>query len=470
MFGNDDYIFHIKKLLETQRFIFCSFVSNQVLIEQFDTFLESQKLFLDQDINQLKDWENDNKNSTQLESSNTNEKNLMKESIYDSCKEKDKLVVRNENDMEEDDTKAAETPVIENGGSILDPIKKESIDEVVKTDMVVDIVEKSGNEMNKTDEKNKCDICDQNFKTENILFQHYSKEHDIQKEIACPAIGCPAVFRKFKSLNAHARVQHKNENIFECRNCGVMFNSRSELRYHKKTSHDVKLTCIDCGLVFASKTKLRDHRKETHPAEKPYSCLLCPIKFLHESSLETHKQNIHERTEKYVCDICNKAFLSKSNFKCHIETHSGEKNFSCEFCDKKFYSKSQRNTHKKFSHVNIGRYQCDQCEYTCSTNGRLKIHMTKHNDSERNFSCIICGALFKTDYVRKNHEQTHKNDREKKHRCDECPQGFHSITKLNRHKKIHTGEMEFSCSFCDKRFNQSSNLKTHIKKYHKNMI
>ena len=124
-------------------------------------------------------------------------------------------------------------------------------------------------------------------------------------------------------------------------------------------------------------------------------------------------------------------------------------------------------THKKFSHVDIGKFQCDQCEYTCPTNGRLKIHMTKHNDLERNFSCIHCGALFKTDDVRKNHEQIHEEDREKKHKCDECTQAFYTVTKLNRHKKIHTGEMDFSCSFCDKGFHQSGNLRIHIRRCHK---
>ena len=88
-----------------------------------------------------------------------------------------------------------------------------------------------------------------------------------------------------------------------------MFKLKSELRQHKKTSHDPKLTCIDCGIVCTSKIKLRDHRKETHPAEKPYACSICPNKFLHESALETHTQKIHERTEKYVCDICSKEFL-----------------------------------------------------------------------------------------------------------------------------------------------------------------
>ena len=79
---------------------------------------------------------------------------------------------------------------------------------------------------------------------------------------------------------------------------------------------------------------------------------------------------------------------------------------------------------------------------------------------------FFCGALFKTDNVRKSHEITHREDKEKKHKCDKCTKAFHFINKLKRHKKIHTGEMDFSCSFCDKKFHQSGNLKTHINKHH----
>ena len=62
------------------------------------------------------------------------------------------------------------------------------------------------------------------------------------------------------------------------------------------------------------------------------------------------------------------------------------------------------------SHINLGRFQCDQCGYSCSTKRRLRVHSVTHNDLERNFSCIHCGALFKTDDVRKNHEKTHQDE------------------------------------------------------------
>ena len=477
MVVNDDYIFHIKKLLETQRFIFATFVSRQDLLEQFNTFIKNQKLFLDQ-ISLPKELNNDEHNFNKNGSSQANGQRLLDGLFYDSSKVQVKTAVSNENHIGEESDKDEKDLTDENsdtkfGLTLFVPVKKEvqeNINEEVdpaRDDDVVDSEEKSENERHKEigkDDIYTCDICEEIFKTENTLFQHYSKQHDIQKDIGCPAIGCKAIYRKRKSLDEHTRAHHKNENIFDCRICGSMFSLKSELRYHKKTSHNVKLACIDCGIVCTSKIKLRDHRKETHPLEKPYSCSICPQKFLHESALETHTQKIHERTEKYICDTCNKEFLSKCHFEAHIAAHSGVKNFSCDLCDKKFYTKFQKKNHMKLSHIDLGRFQCDQCEYTCSTNGRLKVHITIHNDSERNYCCNHCGALFKTDDVRKTHEKTHTGERT--HICEECTRAFFSANKLKRHKKIHTEEFEFPCSSCDKKFHQRGNLKTHIKKFH----
>merc|ERR1711936_100017 len=375
MIFHDEWILNIKKLLDTQRFIFLTFVSDQSLIDQFNNFIQNQQLFLEQNLSSSNICEE--QNFSLLETNKTEEytlKNELSEVNIGTAHWK-------EEEQQEEDTSSDEHK------SIKEDPEKEGAD--------ADGEQNADNEMCivlPVGDNFKCTVCSENFKTENLLFQHYPKVHDIYKQFQCPAIGCTANYRRIKSLDEHTRLHHKDEKIFECKNCSEMFELKSQLRYHNKTAHDTLLTCIDCGVVCVSKLKLRNHRKENHPGEKSYSCTLCSSKFLYERSLETHKQTIHGRKETHTCDYCNKTFISQSHFKDHITTH-GEKTFSCEYCEKKFYSKYRVNSHMKESHVDLGRYQCDQCEFSCPTNRRLKRHSVKHNDSERNFSCVYCGAL-----------------------------------------------------------------------------
>uniref|UniRef100_A0A8C9YIU0 C2H2-type domain-containing protein n=3 Tax=Sander lucioperca TaxID=283035 RepID=A0A8C9YIU0_SANLU len=80
---------------------------------------------------------------------------------------------------------------------------------------------------------------------------------------------------------------------------------------------------------------------------------------------------------------------------------------------------------------------------------------------EKQFSCSGCGKRFGTYKHLKRHMISHTG--EKPFSCSICEKYFALRQRLQAHMRIHTGEKPFSCSTCKKAFTESGSLKKHMR-------
>lgn len=83
------------------------------------------------------------------------------------------------------------------------------------------------------------------------------------------------------------------------------------------------------------------------------------------------------------------------------------------------------------------------------------------NPEEKKFLCIFCGYSCKRSASLKEHiSRMHTG--EKNYACSECPKRFVKSNELKNHMRQHTGEKPYSCNQCDYKCAYSRSLVDHM--------
>ena len=101
---------------------------------------------------------------------------------------------------------------------------------------------------------------------------------------------------------------------------------------------------------------------------------------------------------------------------------------------------------------------CMFCQKSFQNSRNLNRHVRIHR-GDVPFECKICNKRFKQKSDLNMHERIHTG--EEPFECKTCSKRFYQKGDLRRHERIHTGEMPFECKICKKRFNQPTNFKNH---------
>lgn len=133
--------------------------------------------------------------------------------------------------------------------------------------------------------------------------------------------------------------------------------------------------------------------------------------------------------------------------------HTGERPHSCEICLKRFAFRKQVREHKT------------------SNNHILKVLAQPDGASLLTEQCSMCEKKFESTEIVNVHFSLfhsegakHKMEKRKgKHfMCDDCGSMCSTNAKLKIHKRIHTKEKPYKCTYCDKSYGHDISLTRHI--------
>lgn len=105
-----------------------------------------------------------------------------------------------------------------------------------------------------------------------------------------------------------------------CSICHETFNSREELREHKKSAHS-SFDCELCGRKFKMQSSLKTHM-EKHTSLKILNCESCNLHFPNKTERRRHMQDTHkDAVAQYSCEKCKRAFTSETRLQKHKESN-----------------------------------------------------------------------------------------------------------------------------------------------------
>ncbi|XP_078269708.1 uncharacterized protein LOC144601449 [Rhinoraja longicauda] len=382
-----------------------------------------------------------------------------------------------------------------------------------------------------------CSLCGKGFPSPSSLKQHW-RIHNGERPFICAV--CEKGFSSSTSLTEHHRV-HTGERPFACSECGAGHSCLNALKkHHRVHTGERPFACSECGAGYSCFSSLRKHQR-VHNGERPFACSVCGKRFARNDAAMSHERGhtgggniavlsanpqpedpttfILGRGRSLVLDAgwdslsqppveaptspqvtagagfccCHRlqqlllimmSMMTSDSFSVWA---SGESSTQTTCLARPGSLDPPGSEHQRPSAVEaksfggekpsagseIGRgsrpaktkrkptekrWKCGDCGKGYSYPSKLEIHRRSHT-GEKPFPCSLCRKGFPSSSSLKQHRQIHSGERP--FICAVCEKGFPFSNSLMEHQRVHTGERPFACSECGGRYTRLSALRSH---------
>ena len=181
-----------------------------------------------------------------------------------------------------------------------------------------------------------------------------------------------------------------------------------------------------CEKTFTTEYNLDVHRcmcafKRGLPNH--YQCDTCKKGFPTQEYLTKHKCCSHN--EPHSCGVCEKTFATRSSQLRHERGHYTKtstirnvkrvKQYQCDICEKKITTKHTLDRHRRLCAFNRGlvnqdKHKCDICKAEFSIREYLSQHKRLIHRGPGRYPCNACGKTFTSQTRQIHHQKTHETD------------------------------------------------------------
>ena len=200
-----------------------------------------------------------------------------------------------------------------------------------------------------------CSICDESFEKPKSLRSH-TKIHNSKKQ-------------------SREKRPSEQEGRVNCDVCDNQYLTEEKLAQHKTRCHDKSKECSTCGKQFGYAFQLKNHIQFVHEKTRSFKCSLCDKAYKTKTHLKEHFSSIHETFTK-KCDHCDKIYNKRQSLNVHIKRVHIKKdeadvlNLNCDECQKHFDTYENLRRHKVRMHNK--NKQCNLCTKKFGNSSYLK--------------------------------------------------------------------------------------------------